>query len=313
MVIAVTGSASLAGLTVGLFGVSRFLVVLSGRQDHRPLRPQARHPVRPGAGAGRHVLVRPGHARRQRHRPDARHGGLRHGHQRRRSSCGSPRPTCIRRAMRGLALGFVATGSLVGIMLSPLRDGAGRMASRSAPATIAIALPWLMMPVLILGGMILVFFVHPDPKEIGMNLERYYPGLCAAAEARRRAQARTSTPGTCCATRRRGSRSCANCAGQGNMAIVMVLTSLVLSHHGYSLTAIAFSHSFHAAGHVRLHHPARLGVGPLRPRMGDVSGRRHGARSARCSSPSPTASCRSRSAPSWSGSAGARPMSPRPR
>jgi MFS family permease len=32
------------------------------------------------------------------------------------------------------------------------------------------------------------------------------------------------------------------------MAIVMVLTSLVLSHHGYSLTAIAFSHSFHAAG-----------------------------------------------------------------
>ena len=48
MVIAVTGSASLAGLTVGLFGVSRFLVVLSGRQDHRSLRPQARHPVRPG-------------------------------------------------------------------------------------------------------------------------------------------------------------------------------------------------------------------------------------------------------------------------
>ena len=32
------------------------------------------------------------------------------------------------------------------------------------------------------------------------------------------------------------------------MAIVMVLTSLVLSHHGHSLTAIAFSHSFHAAG-----------------------------------------------------------------
>ena len=32
------------------------------------------------------------------------------------------------------------------------------------------------------------------------------------------------------------------------MAIVMVLTSLVLSHHGYGLTAIAVSHSFHAAG-----------------------------------------------------------------
>ena len=40
----------------------------------------------------------------------------------------------------------------------------------------ALGLPWLMMPVLILGGMILVFFVHPDPKEIGMHLERSYPG-----------------------------------------------------------------------------------------------------------------------------------------
>ena len=32
------------------------------------------------------------------------------------------------------------------------------------------------------------------------------------------------------------------------MSIVMVLTSLVLAHHGHSLGAIAFSHMFHAAG-----------------------------------------------------------------
>ena len=32
------------------------------------------------------------------------------------------------------------------------------------------------------------------------------------------------------------------------MAIVMVLTSLVLAHHGHSLGAIAFSHMFHSAG-----------------------------------------------------------------
>ena len=54
MVIALTGSASLAGLSVGLIGLSRFLVVLSGRQDHRYLRPQARHPARSRAGARRH-------------------------------------------------------------------------------------------------------------------------------------------------------------------------------------------------------------------------------------------------------------------
>ena len=32
------------------------------------------------------------------------------------------------------------------------------------------------------------------------------------------------------------------------MSIVMVLTSLVLSHHGHSLGVIAFSHMFHTAG-----------------------------------------------------------------
>jgi MFS family permease len=32
------------------------------------------------------------------------------------------------------------------------------------------------------------------------------------------------------------------------MSIVMVLTSLVLSHHGHTLGAIAFSHMFHSAG-----------------------------------------------------------------
>jgi MFS family permease len=40
----------------------------------------------------------------------------------------------------------------------------------------------------------------------------------------------------------------ANCAGQANMSIVMVLPSLVLQHHHYSLGAIAFSHMFHTAG-----------------------------------------------------------------
>ena len=40
----------------------------------------------------------------------------------------------------------------------------------------------------------------------------------------------------------------ANGAAQGNMAIVMVLTSLVLQHHGHSLTEIAQSHVFHTVG-----------------------------------------------------------------
>jgi MFS family permease len=113
--------------------------------------------------------------------------------------------------------------------------------------TEAIGLPWLMLPLLIVGGMVLVRFVRPDPKEIGQNLDRYYPDYMPppksaagqGTEFRARSLLRFAS------TR---SAIVSNAAGQGNMAIVMVLTSLVLAHHGHSLTAIAFSHMFHAAG-----------------------------------------------------------------
>jgi MFS family permease len=39
-----------------------------------------------------------------------------------------------------------------------------------------------------------------------------------------------------------------NAAAQGNMAVIMVLTSLVLHNHGHSLSVIAVSHLFHSAG-----------------------------------------------------------------
>ena len=60
----------------------------------------------------------------------------------------------------------------------------------------ALGLPWLMMPVLILGGMILVFFVHPDPKEIGMHLERYYPGYMPPPKLARGQEARVQLLGS---------------------------------------------------------------------------------------------------------------------
>ena len=148
--------------------------------------------------------------------------------------------------MRGLALGFVATGSLVGIALSPLVMALAEIVSQRTGHA-AIGLPWLMLPALIAGGMLLVQFVRPDPKEIGLNLQHYYPDYVpppkpaggqgaefSALQLLKFAPTRLAIV--------------SNAAGQGNMAIVMVLTSLVLAHHGHSLTAIAFSHMFHAAG-----------------------------------------------------------------
>ena len=76
--------------------------------------------------------------------------------------------------MRGLALGFIATGSLVGIALSPLVMGLAEIVAQRTGAD-AIGLPWLMLPVMIVGGMVLVSSCGPIRRRSGMNLERYYP------------------------------------------------------------------------------------------------------------------------------------------
>ncbi|MDP2646903.1 MAG: MFS transporter [Desulfobacterales bacterium] len=148
--------------------------------------------------------------------------------------------------MRAQALGYIALGSMVSLLLSPLVISAAEAVAPGLGQD-PLGLPWLLLPVLIVSGMILISFVHPDPKEIGMHLERYYPDfipLPLPPEGQRSSfSARTML-------RILPIRLAiiSNCAAQGNMSIVMVLTSLVLKHHGYSLGAIAFSHMFHSAG-----------------------------------------------------------------
>ena len=147
--------------------------------------------------------------------------------------------------MRAQALGYVALGSLVGLMIGPVVVG-GTDAVAHQMGQDPLALPWLLLPVLIVPGMLLVAFVWPDPKEIGMKLDLYYPGH--APEQKPFATASTFSTGAMLRDVPIRLAIVANCAGQGNMSIVMVLTSLVLAHHGHSLVAIATSHMFHSAG-----------------------------------------------------------------
>jgi MFS family permease len=245
MVVAVTGSASLAGLTVGLFGVSRFFVSypvgrITDQYGRKPgilfgqglaligtfatgLAMIANHAI--GLGLGMLIFTM----------------GISASNQLRVAATDMYLPR-----MRGMALGFIATGSLLGIALGPLVMAFAEHIAKGNNAE-AIALPWLMLPVLIVAGMVLVTFIHPDPKEIGMNLQRYYPDYVPPVKRVTGALPEFSawtlwrhTPARLAII--------ANCSGQGNMSIVMVLTSLVLAHHGYSLTAITVSHMFHSAG-----------------------------------------------------------------
>lgn len=165
---------------------------------------------------------------------------------------------------RAQALGYVALGSLFGLLIGPLliavsEDLAGVIGRNP------LSLPWLLLPVLILSGIILITFVRPDPKEIGMHLEEYYPGLVLPPR-------RQTTPRPAFRARRLLQVEpvrfaiIANAAAQGNMAVIMVLTSLMLHHHGHSLSAIGFSHMFHSAGMFAFTIP----LGKLADRFGRV-------------------------------------------
>ena len=146
---------------------------------------------------------------------------------------------------RATALGYLALGSLFGLVVSPVVIGF----SQSVSARLGqdpIGLAWYLLPALILPGMLMIVFVRPDPKEIGQNLHQYYPGYAAPPR-------RTAPPTRFSAMhllRHPAIRLAivSNSAAQGNMSVVMVLTSLVLTHCGTTLTGIAIAGMFHSMG-----------------------------------------------------------------
>ena len=246
MVIALTDSAALAGLSVGLLGLSRFLVSYPvGRiTDSYGRKPG----ILLGLGLALAGTLIVGLAMLARNPWTLILGmlvfgmGMNAAQQLRVAATDMFPPM-----MRARALGFVALGSLLGLLISPPLIGlAERLAHRLAMEP--LALPWLFLPALIVAGMGLVTLVKPDPKQIGMNLRQYYPGYAPAERAESLGGDRPFTVRALLANRPIRMAIIANCAGVGNMAIVMVLTSLVLHHHGHSLSAIAFSHMFHAVG-----------------------------------------------------------------
>jgi MFS family permease len=146
---------------------------------------------------------------------------------------------------RAEALGYLAIGSLLGLVVSPaVVRFCEELGARTGHDPIGLA--WYLLPALILPGMGLIMFVRPDPKEIGQNLHDYYPGYVTpqhhdAAPAPFHAMQLLRRPVIRLAI-------VSNCAAQGNMSIVMVLTSLALSECGTSLAGIAVAQMFHSFG-----------------------------------------------------------------
>lgn len=147
---------------------------------------------------------------------------------------------------RAVVIGYVLTGSLVGVVASPALVGLGEILAPLLDVD-PLALPWLFVPLLIVPAMAMIRQVRPDPMEIAATLQRYYPGY-------RSSDADLTPVGGGFGVRRflshpqRRLAAVAMLSAQGSMSIAMVTAPLALTHHGATLTAMAFSLAIHTAG-----------------------------------------------------------------
>lgn len=146
---------------------------------------------------------------------------------------------------RAEGLGLVLTGSLVGAVFGPLLIRASETIAPRLDME-AIALSWFFVPIAVMGSVFLILQVRPDPKDIANNLGEYYPDYVPPPTFQ-------------------GPRPNVNIVTfikeypkltafvsmfsvQGNMNMMMAMTSLALAEHGYPLSAISLSVAIHVMG-----------------------------------------------------------------
>jgi MFS family permease len=149
-------------------------------------------------------------------------------------------------ARRGEGLGYLLTGSLLGIVGAPFIIAAAQALSPSLEID-PMALAWLMSPIFILPAFFLLMAIRPDPKTIGQDLQRYWPDYRPPAPRAEAATAvKTSGLGMLTKSYPRLTAYIAMAAAQGSMSMMMAMTAIVLEHHNHSLQAISISVTAHA-------------------------------------------------------------------
>ncbi len=147
---------------------------------------------------------------------------------------------------RGVGTGYVLMGSLVGAIIAPAIIALAQDLSPGL-AIDPIGLPWLFVPLLTVPALFLVLSLRPDPREIARNLGEHYPGYEVVSITADEAKPEIGL-GKLLGYYPTLAAVVASMAAQGNMAMMMFITSLALQAHGYSLAAISISVSIHVIG-----------------------------------------------------------------
>jgi MFS family permease len=150
-------------------------------------------------------------------------------------------------ARRAEGLGWVLTGSVAGAFVGPLIIGAAALiAVRTEFDEFAIA--WTLVPIGIVPAMVMVLLVRPDPKQIAIELWKYWPGYEAPVASQEVRTERRTGFGKFVADPKKQVAFAAYAAAQGTMAMMMVMTPLVMRNSGLSLTVISFAIALHVVG-----------------------------------------------------------------
>ncbi len=146
---------------------------------------------------------------------------------------------------RAEGLGLVLTGSLVGAIFGPILI---RAAEWLAPGfdLEPIALAWFFVPIAVIGSVTLILQVRPDPKEIATNLSEYYPDYVPPPAVQ------GTPPKVSIVTFMKEypklTAFVSMFSVQGNMNMMMAMTSLALNEHGFPLSSISLSVAIHVIG-----------------------------------------------------------------
>lgn len=150
---------------------------------------------------------------------------------------------------RAEGLGLLLTGSLLGAF-----GGFGLVSTAdflTGPIGIEpLALVWFLTPAVFLLAAAFITRVRPDPREIAGNLESYYPGYRASREqgAARGQAAADASFWSFVNDYPKLTAFVSYFAVQGNMSMMMAMTSLLLRHTGHSLPEISLSVAIHIVG-----------------------------------------------------------------
>jgi len=144
---------------------------------------------------------------------------------------------------RAEGLGYLLLGSMIGALTGPIIVGLSETATPRLEVN-NLALPWLILPLFIVSSMLIAYFARPDPKQMGADLGKYWPGYVAPKRpppvARNVVAYFRSYP--------RVTGFVSYAFAQGTMAMMMAQTPHVLSRHGHSVTLVSWAVAIHVVG-----------------------------------------------------------------